>query len=152
MMLSESFELREFLTSQVASRLGRVIEPTQDEVDSLRRLCVLVLQPLRDDLGRIVVVSSGLRPQWLNRIVGGSTTSAHVWGGAADIGVPGVTPLAVCRRVEALGLPVDQCIHEFPPHGWCHVGIARPGLSPRGQMLTARVGSGGTMYEDGLSA
>lgn len=153
MQLAESFGLAEFLVSQVAARLGRVIEPTQEEIDNLQRLCVLVLQPLRDDLGRPVVVTSGLRPAWLNRAIGGSLTSAHIWGGAADIQVPGMTPLAVCRRVEGLRLHVDQCIHEFPPNGWCHVGIAPVELLPRFMMLTARTRpGGGTVYEPGLLA
>jgi hypothetical protein len=152
MNLSAHFELAEFCTSQTAARLGRVIEPTASDVRNLRRLCVTVLEPLRLDLGRPIVISSGLRPEWLNIMIGGSSSSAHLDGRAADILVPGLTPLEVCQRVGALRLPVDQCIHEFPPQGWTHVGISVDGEAPRKQFLTARALTGRTVYEPGVHA
>lgn len=152
MQLSESFWLREFLVSQAAARAGRQIVPAEIDIANLKRLCVLVLQPLRDDLQRPILITSGLRPEWLNTLIGGSRTSVHRFGRAADFKVVGMTPLAVCRRVEQLRLPVDQCIHEFPPNGWTHVGIASEDVKPRGQYLTARAGVGRTVYELGLNA
>lgn len=150
--LAAHFSLEEFLVSQTAARIGRVIEPTQGDIRNLTRLCVTVLEPLRIDLRLPVHISSGLRPDWLNRAIGGSTTSSHMDGRAADIEVPGMSPLAVCQRVIALGLPIDQVIHEFPPNGWCHVGIAKEGEQPRNQLRTARVLGGRTVYETGVNA
>ncbi len=152
MKLSEHFELAEFCTSQEAARRGRIILPTDTDTQNLARLCATVLEPLRMDLGRPIVISSGLRPPWLNAVIGGSPTSAHLDGRAADILVPGLTPLEVCERVAALGLPVDQCIHEFPPQGWTHVAIEPAGGAARNQYLTARVHAGRTLYESGLHA
>lgn len=152
MSLSPNFSLPEFCTSQTAARLGRSIEPTESDIINLTRLCRTVLEPLRAALGRPIVITSGLRPQWLNAAIGGSKTSAHMDGRAADIVVPGMSPLEVCRKVGELGLPVDQCIHEFPPHGWCHVGIAAEGEPARNQYLTARVKNGRTTYEIGVNA
>jgi zinc D-Ala-D-Ala carboxypeptidase len=152
MQLSAHFSLEEFLVSQTAARMGRAVEPTESDVRNLTRLCVTVLEPLRIDLRRPIHISSGLRPVWLNQLVGGSTTSAHTDGRAADIEVPGMSPLEVCQRVVALQLPVDQAIHEFPPNGWAHLGIARDGEAPRNMLLTARVLSGRTVYERGLNA
>jgi len=152
MNLSRSFTLEELCRSQAAARMGRQVFPTQDQLDSLRRLCVLVLQPLRDHLGKPIVINSGLRPPWLNILIGGSKTSAHMDGRAADIEVPGMSPLEVCRFVRAQRLEVDQVIHEFPPDGWTHVGIAKVGEIARAEYLTARYAEGLTVYEPGLNA
>lgn len=150
MNLSTHFELGEFLRSQKAARMGRRIEPTEADIRNLTRLCVTILEPLRADLRRPIQVTSGLRHQWLNSAIGGSQTSAHMDGRAADIVVPGLSALDVCRVVHSIGLPVDQCIHEFSE--WSHVGIAKDGEAPRNQYLTARVLSGRTVYEVGLNA
>lgn len=147
MNLSAHFDLDEFCVSQTAARMGRAIEPTEADIRNLTRLCVTVLEPLRIELKRAVHVSSGLRPLWLNESIGGSKTSAHMDGRAADIVVPGVPPIEVCRTVAELNLPIDQCILEFG--SWCHVGIAD---EPRNQYLTARVLRGRTIYEIGLNA
>ena len=150
--LSAHFSLEEFITSQTAARMGRVIEPTELDVRNLARLCETVLEPLRVALGRPLIITSGLRPLWLNESIGGSKSSAHMDGRAADIQVHGLSPLQVCQKVAELRLPVDQCIHEFPPAGWCHVGIAPPDARPRNQYMTARVLSGRTVYELGVNA
>jgi zinc D-Ala-D-Ala carboxypeptidase len=150
MNLSAHFSLEEFCTSQIAARIGRAIEPTEQDIRNLTRLCVTVLEPLRIDLRLPIHVSSGLRPLWLNQSIGGSSTSAHMDGRAADIEVPGMAPIEVCRRIAELGLPVDQCIHEFA--SWCHVGVPKDGEAMRNQFLTARVLNGRTVYSVGVNA
>jgi zinc D-Ala-D-Ala carboxypeptidase len=150
MKLAAHFSLAEFCVSQTSARRGKRIEPTEAEIHNLTRLCVTVLEPLRIDLGRPIVVTSGLRPLWLNQAIGGSKTSAHMDGRAADIVVPGMSPLEVCRRVCELRLLVDQCIYEFGE--WTHLGIAPYDARPRDQYLTARVLNGRTVYEIGVNA
>lgn len=145
--LSHSFVLSEFLVSQTATRLGRAIVPTEADLANLKRLCTLVLQPFRSALGRPVVITSGLRPAWLNLLIGGSKRSAHLDGRAADLIVPGMAPLAVCRFIEKLNLPIDQVIYEGT---WAHIGIAQESEPPRRQYLTARFAAGRTTYELGL--
>ena len=148
--LSAHFSLDEFLVSQTAARLGRAIEPTASDIRNLTRLCETVLEPLRIDLRLPIQITSGLRPPWLNQAIGGSTSSAHMDGRAADIRVQGMKPIDVCRRVVAIGLPIDQVIHEFG--SWTHVGIAAEGSTPRNQQRTARVVNGRTVYELGVNA
>lgn len=150
--LSAHFTLAEFCVSQTAARMGRLIEPTESDVRNLTRLCATVLEPLRVALGRPLIITSGLRPLWLNETIGGSRSSAHIDGRAADVQVHGLSPLEVCQKVAELRLPVDQCIHEFPPAGWTHVGIAPADALPRNQYLTARVLNGRTVYEIGVNA
>ena len=146
MQLSEHFELVEFLVSETAARRGIANEPTPQIIDNLRRLCQLVLEPLRVKLARPVVITSGYRSLALNRAVGGSPTSHHMQGRAADIIVPGMTPLAVCQAVNQLKLPCVQIIHEFGR--WAHLSVAAS--NERTQLLTAKLAQGKTVYESGL--
>lgn len=149
MKLSPNFELSELLHSELAIRKGIDNTPTSAIVAELQRLAREILQPLRDHLGRPVVVSSGYRSPALNRAVGGSPNSAHMQGRAADITVPGVKPREVCLAIVELGLPFDQVILEGG--SWCHVAIAGDGVVPRRQQLTAVFGPGGVAYLTGIA-
>lgn len=137
--LSENFWLREFLVSQMATRMGMDIIPTTSQVYEANRLCNNVLEPLRAALGRPIVILSGIRPHWLNVAVGGAVNSAHLYGRAADINVVGYRPLEVVAALQTMDLPVDQVIEEFGR--WVHIGIAPHGVNPRREFLRAyRVG------------
>jgi hypothetical protein len=148
--LSANFRLREFLRSDFATRMGMEIIPSDQEIHNLTRLCVLVLQPLRNAVRSTMRITSGYRPSWLNNAIGGSATSAHVYGCAADIEVDGMENKDVCKLVQEMALPVDQCILEFPPNGWVHLGIERVGAARRNQFLTARNIHGKTEYSEGI--
>jgi zinc D-Ala-D-Ala carboxypeptidase len=146
--LSPSFDLSEFVLSQTATRMGLDNRPPAGVVADLQRLARTVLQPLRDHLGRAIVVSSGYRSPDVNRAIGGASNSAHMHGRAADIIAPGLPPREVCLMIVALDLPFDQVISEFG--AWCHVAIAAPGVAPRRQQLTAVRGLTGTTYLRGI--
>lgn len=125
-----------------------MVEPDSTVFHALRYLAGEVLQPVRDALGA-VHVSSGVRPNWLNRIIGGSRKSQHRKGEAADFTVSGYTPLEVAHWLADSALPFDQLIYEFGQ--WVHVSVAI-GREPRRQVLTAyhdpRLGK--TVYVPGL--
>lgn len=149
--LSKNFIVEEFTRSQTAIRMGREIEVLEGSSahKSLKRLCGDILQPVRDELGA-VIITSGVRPDWLNEAIGGSKTSQHPKGKAADFKVVGKTPLEVCQWIEKSELPYDQLIHEFGR--WVHVSIAKEGCTPRRQTLTAfrNPTTGKTEYAVGL--
>jgi len=142
--LGKNFTLEEFLVSETAERHGIDMTPPQWVIDNLATLVETCLQPLRDDVGRPIHVTSGYRPRALNTLIGGSSKSAHMDGRAADFRVDGMTPLDVCLRASDLRLPADQIIHEFGR--WVHLGIAP---EPRGELLTA-YHDGRTKYRFGL--
>lgn len=143
MNLSRNFTLAELVHSQTAARRGLDNTPPPEVVAELERLARTVLQPLRDRLARPIVVSSGYRSPAVNRAVGGARESAHLFGRAADITVPGMTSREVCKAIVDGGLPFDQCIDEFG--SWCHVAIAAS--VPRRQQLEARrAANGRTVY------
>lgn len=136
--LSPNFYLDEFTRSEVAARAGIAIEV---EVNStifinLKRLCADLLQPLRDALGP-VHITSGYRPPRVNKLVGGSKTSSHLEGLAADIVVTGYTPLEVAcwLRDHRPALRYDQIIHEYGQ--WVHASVANAIADPRSECLTA---------------
>ena len=82
MKLSRNFTLAEM----VATSHGKLQDtPTLAVVQNLQRLCMLVLQPLRDTLGAPVYINSGYRSKRLNAKVGGVPNSRHLLGKAADI-------------------------------------------------------------------
>lgn len=149
MNLSRSYTLEEFTISETGARHGVANNPPQDAIQQLERLCRLVLQPLRDDLKQFVVITSGYRSPKVNRLVGGAYNSFHLEGRAADIRVPGMTPLAVCLRIKALRLPYDELIHEYA--SWCHVAVAAREDTPARKELTAIKVNGFTQYQPGLA-
>lgn len=59
--------------------------PTLTVVHNLEELCKNLLQPIRDAWGKPIKVTSGYRCPRLNTAVGGSITSVHRIGFAADL-------------------------------------------------------------------
>jgi hypothetical protein len=138
--LTKDFWLHEFLKSETAARMGRKLEPDEIIIANIQELCVRVLQPLRDDIGRSMVISSGWRPDWLNEAIGGSKRSQHMDGLAAN-----------CNAIGQMKLPYDQLILEFDD--WMHISIPTgwsAGAEPRSQELTARWVDGKVLYMNGL--
>lgn len=146
MKLSANFTLEEMERSDYAARNDINNSAPTEVIEALGALCHRVLQPLRDRVGT-VTVTSGYRCPELNRAVGGAAVSAHLSGRAADIVVPGRTPLEVAQILAGIN-DVDKVIHEFGR--WVHVQIAAPGKTPRGQLLTAVRAHGRTHYLPGL--
>lgn len=80
-----------------------------------------VLDPLREAWGRPLAVSSGYRCPALNRVVGGSATSHHMKGMAADITTGNkVDNRRLFQLITNLKLPFTQLIDERD-FSWVHV-------------------------------
>jgi len=107
--ISKNFSYKEFEASETADRLDICNIVTTAQVrDSIKALVETVLQPLRDAFGAPLEVNSGYRCPQVNKAVGGSATSQHVKGEAADIKAD--QPLELARLAESLKLPFDQMI------------------------------------------
>jgi zinc D-Ala-D-Ala carboxypeptidase len=131
--LTDNFTLREFTKSQTAARATPPIDntPDQEEVENLRRLCVNVLQPTRDVLGRLRI-NSGFRCLELNRAVGSKDTSDHRNGFAADIECPGKSNFTLAQWLSSEIDDFNQIILECytpgdPNSGWVHVSFKPSG-------------------------
>ena len=107
--ISKNFSYREFEASETADKNGIINVITDFKVrDSVRELVLTVLQPLRDAWGAALHVNSGYRCPALNKAVGGSASSQHVKGEAADIRAP--HPIKLAQLAFDLDLPYDQMI------------------------------------------
>ena len=154
MNLTKNFTLAEMTKSETALRFGMANDPSPTEIENLRVLCEKVLQPVRDYYGMGVKVNSGFRHPLVNAKVGGSTTSDHCKGFAADIEIPGI-PNAELAEWIAEHLEFRQLILEFytvgvPDSGWVHVSY-NPADNKK-QVLTATKQDGKTVYLPGLVA
>lgn len=154
MNLTKNFTVAELSRSEAATRKGIDNAPTPEAVENLRALCEKVLQPLRDALGKPLRVNSAYRGPVANAAVGGSLTSQHMTGEAADIEVDGMDNTLLAKKIVELKLPFDQLILEFVNpsvlgSGWVHVSHKRVG-SQRGQVLRAVALKGKTAYLPGL--
>ena len=115
-LLSRSFRAKEFACKDGTDPLF---------VDSE---LVQVLQAIRDHFGAPVVITSGYRTAAHNAAVGGSKSSQHLLGRAADLYIEGVPVAAVAAYAETL-LPSRGGIGRYPKDaahpkrstGWVHI-------------------------------
>ena len=123
------FDFHEFERSDTAARMkidNRLPEIVEAHVVEL---VDCLLDPLREAWDSPIVVTSGYRCPALNKAVGGSETSAHTAGWAADL-VPEDRERTeefvkwAIDRITAARLAFDQLIDERSGGSrWLHVGI-----------------------------
>lgn len=117
-----SFKYREFVRSEVATRLVIKNEPNEEQWQNIELLAKNVLQPVRDRFGRIKI-TSGFRCEELNKRIGGSEFSNHCRAEAADIEPmeKGVTLFEVLEWIYE-NLEFRTVIAEhFDKDGWIHI-------------------------------
>ena len=83
------FSITELTQSVTAKRYGIDNTPSDDIKKKLTLFIEKVLDPIREDWGGPIIVSSGYRCPELNRAVGGAKTSGHQYGYCADLQVKG---------------------------------------------------------------
>jgi len=83
--------------------------PSWDDIQRLTLLCRWILDPVREKYGKPIVVTSGFRTPFLNRLVGGVSTSQHMQGLAADLRCD--DPKALFDLIAESDLPFDQLIY-----------------------------------------
>lgn len=139
MKLSNNFKLNELIYSSTAEANGINNYPSNREKDNLIRLCINVLQPIRYLWGKPIYINSGYRNPILNRLVGGSNTSAHMEGCAADITVGNKEDnkklFELIKFLHQEGdIEFDQLISEKDCQ-WIHIGIKPINEKMRNQIL-----------------
>ena len=135
--MTKNFTLKELCVTKT----GIHNEPNAEQKEALSLLAVNILQPARDALGAITV-TSGFRNAKVNAAVGGSRSSQHTKGEAADL---------QCKDNAALfqfikTLEFDQLIWEFGDKeqpDWVHVSYASKN---RKEILKATKKNGVTKY------
>ena len=138
MKLTPNFSLQELTKSDTAIRKGIDNEPNADQIDKLKMLCQKILQPVRDQFGR-VKATSGYRSPELCAAIGSSVNSQHAKAEAVDFECVGVDNAEVADWVHK-NLETDQLILEFytpgePNSGWIHASYVM--FQPRAQYMRA---------------
>lgn len=133
MQITANFTLEEMTRSEYAARRGWPNDPGQQEIENLKRLC-LMLEQVRMLVNRPIIVTSGYRSPNVNSAVNGSKNSQHMLGCAADIRAVGMTPDDLMLAVVDSKIQYDQLIREFD--SWVHISVPNVfGVPPRRQAL-----------------
>ena len=144
MNLSNNFTLEQLTASGVALKKGIPNVPNDEQKSNLTELAQ-ALEGVQLLLGKIYIDSAFRSPK-LNSAVGGSTTSAHLQGYAADFVCPSFgSPKEICEALTGSGVHFDQLIQEGT---WVHISID-PRM--RGEVLTAHFSDGRVSYTQGLA-
>jgi zinc D-Ala-D-Ala carboxypeptidase len=150
--MTANFSLSELIASPTATAKGikEQFTPSAEVVENLTTLAVNILQPLRDGLGRPLKITSGYRCERLNVAIGGSTTSEHCKGMAADLQLvvngQNLSGLLYNKIIE-LKLNYTQMIWEFGTKEhpeWIHISYNKSNLKK--QNLKAVKENGKTKY------
>lgn len=150
MNLTENISLKELTKSETATRFGISNEPTEEIINNLQKLATNILQPVRDNFGKPLIITSGYRSPEVCLKVGSTITSQHTKGQAADFEIGGMANKDLSDWIHQ-NLDYDQLILEFwkpeePNSGWVHCSYKGEGLN-RKQYLRAITENGKTKYE-----
>jgi uncharacterized protein YcbK (DUF882 family) len=137
--ITKNFSLSELTYSNTAKSKGISNIPSESDYANMKALCENILQPLRDKLGKPILINSCYRGKLLNEAVGGAKSSQHMTGSAADIHVAGMTMYELATYIKN-NFNFDQLILEYSDapsyiNGWVHVSYNNGG-SQRNQCLT----------------
>lgn len=142
--LTPNFTLDELIASQTAARMGIDNIPSQAMQKNLL-LLAQTLELVRNLLGAPIIVSSGYRSLELNKLIGGTKSSAHCYGLAADFTAPKFgAPLQICKIIAASNIIFDQLIFEG---SWVHIGLASSSKPSRREVLSAKFIKGKANYQ-----
>ena len=127
MKLTANFSLDELIKSQVAERKGINNNPSPMQIENLKALAVNILQPIRSQFDKPLIISSGFRCAELCLEIGSSIHSEHCAdnkSAAADFEIPGVDNKELAEWIKS-NLEYNQLILEFyregePSSGWVH--------------------------------
>ena len=118
------FTIKELCKSSTAEQKKIDNTPNSEVVNNLEKLVEHILDPLREKYGKPITVNGAYRCPELNKAVGGSKTSQHMTGQAADItvGSPDSNKKLFNLIIE-MDLPFDQLIDE-KNFRWIHVSYS----------------------------
>ncbi|MDR2913435.1 MAG: peptidase M15 [Tannerella sp.] len=143
MKLTKNFQLEEFLRSGTAilRNYSEQFRPPDNIVSNLQILAT-ELQKVRDLVGEPMPVTSGWRCNRLNKQVGGSSTSAHLEGLAADVNMGSKEKNEalfefVSKLVKSGKLKIDQLINEYD-YSWIHFGYRDKEANYRNQIFNVK--------------
>lgn len=136
--MSKYFTLKEMIYSDTAKKYGIDNTPSTSVIQHLEEL-MKFLDGLREAWKSPIKVNSGYRCEYLNKKVGGSSTSVHKRGWAADL-VPSNGKMYEFKKFVKEYLKdkkYDQCLIEKNSKTgseWVHIGLYNNTRMQRKQM------------------
>lgn len=144
------FSFFELIQSNVAEKNGINNTPHEEDIiDNIEEL-IIILDQLREEWGSPIRVNSGYRCEKLNKLVGGSTTSSHLFGCAVDLyPVNGLIDdfFEFVKKYFLLkDIPFDQIIDEHSGNShWIHIGLKNSKGEQRKQIKIYKNGKYSTL-------
>ena len=119
------FSIKELTKSETATKKGIDNTPNAGQVKTLEALINNLLDPIREQWGAAIYVTSGFRSVALNKAVGGVSNSHHLGGYAADLTVKSQAGnKALFDMIRRSKLKWTQLISEKTTAqgcGWVHI-------------------------------
>lgn len=140
--MAKYFTVAEMLKSETAEK-NKIQNIPSVEIEQNIEELLGVLDGLREFYGKPIKITSGYRCTELNRLLGGSPTSAHVIGYAADLQPIGDTfenfKAEVLKWLKKSRVKFDQCIIERNKSTqWVHFGLYNRKGQQRGQQFSLK--------------
>lgn len=139
--LSAHYMINEFIVSQEATRHGINNDPSSQVIDNLRWTAEN-LELVWLTLGKpvLIVSSGGYRSPTLNARIGGSQSSDHMFGLAADVIAPRYgSPYSVADAIKnSPAIKFHQLILEYD--AWVHISFPSNRDVARRDVFTRRAG------------
>lgn len=133
--MARYFTLAELTRSATATAKGIDNTPSAEVIGKLEYLADNVLDKVRALWGAPIIVNSGYRCPALNTAVGGSRTSQHMTGEAADITTGTVEDnKRLFDMIIKAGIDFDQLIDERR-YTWLHISCKYGSVGNRHQLL-----------------
>lgn len=126
------FSIKELTKSETATKKGIDNTPNAEQTKNMETLINNLLDPIREQWGAAIYVTSGFRSAALNKAVGGVSNSHHLFGCAADLSVKSVVGnKALFDMIRRSKLKWTQLISEKnTPQGcgWVHISYVPSNL------------------------
>lgn len=126
------FSIKELTKSETATKKGIDNTPNAAQLKNLEALIDNLLDPIREQWGAAIYVTSGFRSVALNKAVGGVANSHHLGGYAADLTVKSQAGnKALFEMIRCSKLRWTQLISEkTTAHGcgWVHISYVPSNL------------------------
>lgn len=128
MKITENFTFEEFTKSVIADSNKIDNTPDKESRENIIKLAN-ILQTIRDEFKKPIIISSGFRCDKLNKAVGGVSNSDHRFGAAADIHTKSDKPDdnktlfdTICMLAKAGRIECRQIINEYN-YNWIHISV-----------------------------
>lgn len=138
MKLSEHFNLKEFEFSNKANELKICNKAPDEVIVNLKSMCVNLLEVLRKEIDCPIKISSGYRCYDLNKAVGGTKNSKHIYGQAVDIYVDKYPAIDLYNYIKEnkKRFDYDQLIYEKSGiKKWVHISYVNKEINKKQDLM-----------------